>query len=181
MTFQAKSFYNAYIALEQIGGQTEEDLLLFIPTVVNGAFAVELILKAILANNKVKYENEHNLLSLFLLLPESFQAELICNLTKKASEYKDPEKFADELVLISNAFVDWRYAYENKPVPAFDTRFLSAFANAAVCTMLSHYNVMLERCDSVEKTDKEIEELIKDNREKCKKININKLQKKKAT
>ena len=179
LVFQAKSFYNAYIALEQISRQSEDNLLICIPTIVNGAFSIELTLKAILAKNKVKYENEHNLLSLFRLLPKAFQIELVGHLTQKAPEYEEPVKFIDELILISNAFVDWRYAFEDKPVPALDTRFLSAFANAAIWTMFSHYNVSLERCDTVEKTDDEIEEMFRENREQCKRINIDKLQKKK--
>lgn len=56
LVFQAKSFYNAYIALEQISRQSEDDLLLLIPTIVNGAFSCELTLKAILAKNKIEYE-----------------------------------------------------------------------------------------------------------------------------
>ena len=179
LVFQAKSFYNAYIALEQISRQSDDGLLLCIPTIVNGAFSCELTLKAILAKNKVRYDNEHNLLSLFELLPDSFQTELLGHLIQKAPEYKEPEKFADELILISNAFVDWRYAFEDKPVPALDTKFLSVFANAAIWTMFSHYNVSLEQCDSVEKTDESIEEMFRENRERCKRINIEKLQKKK--
>lgn len=179
LVYQAKSFYNAYIALEQIGRQAEDDLLLYIPTIVNGAFSCELTLKAILAKNKIKYDNEHNLLSLFELLPDSFQNELLGHLIQKAPEYKEAKKFVEELILISNAFVDWRYAFEDKPVPAFDTRFLSAFANAAIWTMFSHYNVSLERCDDTEKTDDEIEEMFRENRERCKRINIEKFRKKK--
>lgn len=179
LVFQAKSFYNAYIALEQISRQNDDEFFLFIPTIVNGAFSCELTLKAILAKNKIGYGKEHDLLSLFRLLPDSFQAELLEHLIQKAPEYKDTEKLADELILISNAFVDWRYAFEDKPVPALETRFLAAFANAAICTMFSHYNVSLERCDTVEKTDEEIEEMIMKNREQCKRINIEKLKKKK--
>ncbi|MBR6148761.1 MAG: HEPN domain-containing protein, partial [Lachnospiraceae bacterium] len=87
LVYQAKSFYNAYIALEQIGRQAEDDLLLYIPTIVNGAFSCELTLKAILAKNKIKYDNEHNLLSLFELLPDSFRNELLGHLIQKAPEY----------------------------------------------------------------------------------------------
>lgn len=178
LVFQAKSFYNAYIALEQISRQSEDDVLLLIPTIVNGAFSCELTLKAILAKNKIKYNNEHNLLSLFRLLPDSFQMELLDHLIQKAPEYKAMDKLVDELILVSNAFVDWRYAFEDKPVPAFNIRFLSAFANAAIWTMFSHYNVSLEHSDTVTKTDEEIEEMIRENREQCKKINIEKMQKK---
>ena len=179
LVFQAKSFYNAYIALEQISRQSEDDLLLLIPTIVNGAFSCELTLKAILAKNKIEYEKEHDLLSLFMLLPDSFRTELFGYMIQKAPEYKEPEKFADELILISNAFIDWRYAFEDKPVPALDTRFLSAFANAAIWTMFSHYNVSLEPCDTTEKTDEDVEDMFAKNRELCKRINIEKLQKKK--
>ena len=169
LVFQAKSFYNAYITLEQVSRQSEDDLLLYVPIIVNGAFSSELTLKAILTKNQIEYENEHNLLSLFELLPDSFRSELIEHLIQKAPEYKEPEKFVDELILISNAFVDWRYAFEDKPVPALDTRFLSAFANAAIWTMFSYYNASFERCDNVEKSDEEIEEMINENRELCKK------------
>ncbi len=44
--------------------------------------------------------------------------------------------------------------------------------------MLSHYNVSLERSETVTKTDDEIEEMIRENREQCKTINIEKMQKK---
>lgn len=178
LVYQAKSFYNAYIALEQLNRQSEDDLLYFVPTIVNGAFSCELILKAILAKNKIEYEKDHNLFSLFRLLPDSFRTELYEYFIKKAPEYREWDKFEDELILISNAFSDWRYAFENKPVPAFDTRFLAAFANAAIWTMFMHYNVSLVRSDTVEKSDDEIEEMFRENREKCRAINIKKLQKK---
>ena len=43
LVFQAKSFYNAYIALEQISRQSEDDLLLLIPTIVNGLFSDRIV------------------------------------------------------------------------------------------------------------------------------------------
>lgn len=175
LVFQAKSFYNAYIALDQINRQSEYDLLYTIPTIVNGAFSCELTLKAILVKNRIKYDNEHNLLSLFRLLPDPFQMEILDKLIQKAPEYRETGKIIDELILVSNAFVDWRYAFEDQPVPAFDLRFLSAFANAAIWTMFSHYNVSLVRTDTVTKTDDEIDEMIRENRERCKTINLKKL------
>ena len=178
LVYQAKSFYNAYIALEQIQQADENPLHYFVPMVVNGAFSIEITLKAILAKNNVVYENEHNLLVLFQLLPESFQRELFDHLVEKAPEYLDAKKCHDELILISNAFVDWRYSFEGKPVPAFDTRFLAAFANAAIWTMFSHYNVDLVPSSTKKKTDDEIEEMIRKNREECIKANLTKIQKK---
>lgn len=178
LVYQAKSFYNAYIALDQLSRDNSDTLLLLLaPLIVNGAFSIELTLKAILAKNQINYKNEHNLLILFQLLPKSFKEELWMHLIEKAPEYKDSEKCFNELVLISNAFVDWRYAFEGKPVPAIELRFLSAFANAAICTMFSHYNTDLVARDQTELND-EIEHKFQENREKCKEENIRKIRNK---
>lgn len=178
LVYQAKSFYNAYIALDQLSRDGSDTLLLlFAPLVVNGAFSVELTLKAILTKNQIEYKKEHNLLILFQMLPESFQQELRTYLIEKAPEYAEPEKGLDELILLSDAFIDWRYAFEGNPVPAIDLRFLSAFANAAICTMFSHYNAGLHPAAKT-KSDDEIEQKFRDNREKCKEINLKKIQKK---
>ena len=75
------------------------------------------------------------------------------------------------------AFVDWRYAFEEKPTPAIDLRFLSAFSNSAIRTMFAHYNTDLVPSAKVE-TDDEIERKFCENREKCKEINLKMIQKK---
>ena len=111
LIFQAKSFYNAYLNLERIDMQSG-DFLFTVPMLVNGAFSIELSLKAILTRNSISYKKEHNLLVLFRMLPEEFQCEVIGYLLEKAPEYKDMEKFTKEFVLVSNAFVDCRYAFE---------------------------------------------------------------------
>ena len=87
------------------------------------------------------------------------------------------EKGLDELILLSNAFVDWRYAFEGKPVPAIESRFLAAFANAAVHTMFSYYNADLLPATKAE-SNNEIEQRFHENREKCKEINLKMIQKK---
>lgn len=46
LIFQAKSFYNAYLNLERIDMQSG-DFLFTVPMLVNGAFSIELSLKAI--------------------------------------------------------------------------------------------------------------------------------------
>ena len=178
LVYQAKSFYNAYIALEQLSrADTEAELLCFVPMIVNGAFSVELTLKAILMKNQIKYEKEHNLYLLFQMLPESFQKEIVAHLVEKAPEYEDPAKRVEELILLSNAFVDWRYAFEERLVPAIESRFLAAFANAAIWTMFSHYNVDLITRAKAEMDD-EIDQKIRANREKCKAANLKMIQKK---
>lgn len=178
LVYQAKSFYNAYIELDQLSrNDSDALLLLFAPSVVNGAFSVELALKAILAKNQIEYGKEHNLLILFRMLPELFQQELWAYLIEKAPEYADFERGLNELILLSNAFVDWRYAFEGNPVPAIESRFLAAFANAAIRTMFSHYNTYLHPAAKTE-SDDAIEQKFRDNHEKCKEINLKKIQKK---
>ena len=165
LIYQAKAFYNAYIMFDQIKNE-EDPLLLSVPALVNGAFAVELTLKAILTKQKIEYKNEHNLKVLFDKLPLDIQKELWDFLEKKKPEYADYKKRETELIIMSDAFVKWRYCFEGEGAPAFDTSFLSAFANAAICTMFGlGYNVFLEARSPVpiEKYD-EIEKKFEDNR-----------------
>lgn len=165
LIYQAKSFYNAYIMLEQIKNE-EDPLLLYVPMLVNGAFAVELILKAILTKQKIEYKNEHNLKVLFDKLPLDIQKELWDFLEKKKPEYADSKKRETELIIMSDAFVKWRYCFEGNGAPAFDTSFLSAFANAAIYIMFHlGYNAFCESRSTVpiEKYD-EIEKMFEDNR-----------------
>ena len=59
----------------------------------------------------------------------------------------------------------------------FDTRFLAAFANAAILTMFSHYNVDLVPSTKIV-SDDEIEQKFHENRELCKKTNLQRIEKK---
>ena len=162
LVFQAKAFYNAFIVLER------QNLMMDIPrytapVLVNGAFSIELSLKAILAKNGVDYEKEHNLLILFQMLPQKFRDEILGFLIEKAPEYSDPDIFFDEFLLSSNAFVDWRYCFEKQP-PAIDRRFISALANASIRGMFTHYNVDLVERPSSGEISAEIEEKFENNR-----------------
>lgn len=74
--------------------------------------------------------------------------------------------------------MDWRYAFEGKQAPAFDKYYLFAFANAAICTMFSHYNVDIAPAVEIKKTDEEIEEMIHKNREAYLETNMKYIQKK---
>lgn len=165
IVYEAKSFYNAYINLERLNQECEDKMLLCIPMLVNGAFSIEVTLKAILVKQGIEYGKEHDLLILFEMLPEAIQNEIWSHLAEKAPEYADQERRTNELMLISNAFIDYRYVFEDKDVPAFDTRFLSAFANAAIWTMFSlGYNLFITPVTN-EKTEQEIDDMIKNNRE----------------
>ena len=102
LAYSAKSFYNAYIALDQLE-PPQDELLLYIPKLVNGAFATELIIKAILVEQDIPYNNEHNLKILFEKLPMEIQKRVWQFLTQKASEYADVEKRENELLLTTNS------------------------------------------------------------------------------
>ena len=179
LVYQAKSFYNAYIALEQL--KTDDEILLLVPKLVNGAFSVELIIKAILVEQDISYNNEHNLKILFEKLPLDIQNKIWGYLEEKAPEYSDETKRTYELLLMSDAFVQWRYCYEGKSAPAFDARFLSAFANAAIRTMFNlGYNASFVKSEIEVSSDvyDDIDKKIEDNRSECMKSNIEKIRKK---
>lgn len=144
LIYQAKSFYNAYIALSQLQGHSD-DLLLFIPEIVNGALSVELTLKAILVEQNIPYGHEHNLKVLFDKLPEEIQNKVWFYIARKNPAYSDTVKCENELLLMSEAFVQWRYYFEKQLATSFDSNFLFAFANAAIIVMFDlGYNVELK-------------------------------------
>ena len=141
LIYQAKSFYNAYLALEPLMPAGDE-LLFMAPKFVNGAFSIELTLKAILGEQGIPYGNEHNLKLLFDKLPTDIQNRVWSYLKTKVPEYSDISKCETELILISEAFVQWRYYHEGNGVPTFDALFLSAFANAIIFVMFDlGYNI----------------------------------------
>lgn len=164
LVHQAKSFYNAYIALEQIGDPVDSPMLLLVPRLVNGAFAVEVTLKAILTEQGIDYAKEHNIKVLFDLLPKDIQNDFWDFLTSKKPEYADTQKREKELVIMSDAFVKWRYCFESNNPPAFDSNFLSAFANAAIYMMFHlGYNVSFQPVDLPE-SEEDIEKKYENNR-----------------
>lgn len=149
--YQAKSFYNAYINLERIHAQAG-GLSFFAPMAINGAFAIEITIKAILLNLNIPFEKEHNLAVLFNLLPEEVQNEIWNWVKEKTPEYADEEKRNEELILISEVFKQCRYIYEFD-IPPFDTRFLSSFANATIGVMFKlglNVDFELTDCDESE-------------------------------
>lgn len=177
LIFQAKSFYNAYIALEHLDASSDKPLLFVTPMLVNGAFSIELGLKAILVKNNIDYAKEHNMFVLFNLLPECYQYEILNYIIEKTPEYKDPQKFGDEFLLISNVFVDWRYCFE-KSAPAVDIRFISAFANASIRCLLAHYNVDLVEITDNDETEAEIDDKFARNRKQYIETNLSYIRKK---
>ena len=182
LVYQAKSFYNAYIALEQLKAE-EDELLYLVPRLVNGAFSAELIIKAILIEQNIPYSNEHNLKILFDKLPADIQNRIWEFLTLKAPEYSDITKCETELLIMSDAFVQWRYCFEGSP-PAFDSRFLSAFTNALIFVMFDlGYNVFFSKLNNAFTQEKyaDIDKMFEDNRKNFITVNQEKIQKKRGT
>lgn len=90
----------------------QENAIQYVPPyIVNGAFSIELALKSILCENKVDYKREHNLYQLFRLLPNTFQNEIKLVFEQLDLSY-DMGNFDKDFVLISDSFVEWRYAFE---------------------------------------------------------------------
>ena len=76
-----------------------------IPSIICGAFSVELALKAILYNEGVDCKG-HPLLALMNKLPAKVQNEIQMSLAKEWPDYDQQLKNCDK------AFVDWRYVHE---------------------------------------------------------------------
>lgn len=87
------------------------------------------------------------------------------------------KKTSKEFVLVSNAFVDCRYAFEGV-APSFDFRFLAALANASIRGLLAHYDVKLVPMEEKPMTDAELDKVMEDNRQQFIEKNINYIAKK---
>lgn len=137
LNYEAGSFLTAYINLAILHSQSTTPIFL-IPMVVNGAFSAELTLKALLKHYDIEYGTTHNLLHLFMLLPTDVSCEIVNRSMDAAPVYRDWNNWKEQLILISNVFEEWRYAYETKHSIVIDTNFLQAFAQAASKTLTAH-------------------------------------------
>jgi len=95
---------------------------LLIPGVVCLAFSIELGIKAMLRSSG-KPPKSHNLVTLFKLLPQPIQDQVVaaCGAPREA--------FDAALGAAANAFEEWRYVYEMEN-PSIDLAFMSALADA---------------------------------------------------
>ena len=105
-----------------------DNVYYFMPAIVNLAFSVELFLKANI-DNKVKV---HCLDDLLKLLPDGEQKAIIQITIKQFEVYTNEiiteEQFWKYLAEARNAFVDWRYFYENSQ--SINPTFLFSLATA---------------------------------------------------
>ncbi len=107
----AKGFLSAADVIRQLG---KDALKLFTyyayPLSVNAAFACELFLKALLTLEGIEYKKLHLLSELFSNLPESTKITI-----KKEFANSGSKESVDGLIMTySNAFVEWRYPFDDE-------------------------------------------------------------------
>lgn len=111
MGYNFYSFYQTWVLLdEKVNLFPVNDYT--IPWIVNGAFACEIGIKYILLQNQVEYKKEHLLHELFNLLPDTHKIEILSDLALKYPECSW-EQFNQEILLLSDAFCNFRYFYEH--------------------------------------------------------------------
>lgn len=120
-----ESFYSAWRLLDdKIDFKTISDYTL--PWIVNGAFACEIGMKYILSRNGISISKVHLLHVLFNHLPNNDKAAIWDRL-KSSYSYQD-DYINDSILLISNAFNNFRYSYER--TLSIDMDFAANFFNA---------------------------------------------------
>lgn len=119
-----------------------------IPGIVCLAFSIELGLKAILVGCE-KPANGHELLDLFERLPTEDKTE-IERLTVGNSDC-----FIEQISLVSNAFVKWRYLYEHPGWSNISVEFLMQLHTAVDQVAQRYVDVQRAKliADSLAKTD----------------------------
>lgn len=157
LAFQAKIFYETFVVLRQMISGENGLVRYYVPYIVNGAFSAELALKSILTENEITYKKEHNLLKLFFLLPKEFGDEIISRFILLYPTYNQ-ENLSVDMVLLSDAFTDWRYSYEGNVAP-MDTKFADSFITAIAKTLEAHYNVDYVKCEGGGISEEEFDKL----------------------
>lgn len=95
-----------------------------IPGIVCLAFSIELAFKSILLAVS-KPTSGHKLDQLFQRLPAAEQHEVILE------SGVDTQSFHENLALVANAFVEWRYIYERPGAHSISEQFLQMLSHAA--------------------------------------------------
>ena len=117
------------------------------PFLVNKSFACEVYLKFLLGDFKIDFsdlkgKNGHNLSKLYDKLPINVKNELLKFLQSKGTQTN--EKLLTKLNSVSQAFIEWRYIYENFDGISADYSFLNDFCDFLdmYCQkmILSHYH-----------------------------------------
>lgn len=111
MSFNYNGFYDTWCILDKKIDLMSVDIYT-IPWIVNGSFACELGLKYILSINNVEFKREHRLHKLFELLPDNDKMAIFNDICEKLPNYSN-EQLIREILLVSDAFCNFRYAHEH--------------------------------------------------------------------
>lgn len=148
-----QSFYNAFLLLYKKFNEKDfegnSDVFYFFPCVVNGALSAELALKSILYSEKIPYEKNHDLHGLFQLLPEKYQNEIVCRILQLNSTY-NMDNFEKDFSFFAQAFMDFRYSYEE--IPQLNMSGTFEFIQAIGMTHMAHFPVVLKSGKATEQT-----------------------------
>lgn len=133
---EAKKFLTSANHLSQISTQymcsdnSDENTLSvssLMSSIVIYALSIEVGLKSLIKMGNNKYGNEHDLKKLFNKLSEDLRSNVISEL----SEERLKVNFESYLEENKNAFIEWRYSYEEQSVRA-SSDFLKAFSEAII-------------------------------------------------
>lgn len=111
MSFNFNGFYQTWLMLDEKVKNDKTDCYL-IPWIVNGAFACEVGIKYILAQNQIGLKKEHLLHELYNFLPDKHKVEISKDLYEQCPGYTR-EHINQEILLLSDSFCNFRYSYEN--------------------------------------------------------------------
>lgn len=114
-----------------------------IPWIVNGAFACEVGIKYILQQNNIEFDKIHLLHELFNLLPKKHKEEISKELYERNPSYT-PEQLNQEILLLSDAFCNFRYFYEK--TSAINLTFFRAWCIAIYKQVGLYPSYMLAEC-----------------------------------
>ena len=134
----------ADLALDKFRHDTADIEWYSTPAVVNSAFACEVYLKALLKYYDIPIKKEHKIKELYEMLPEEARDWIKPTVMNQCGRWTD--QWGHELLEnISNAFIEWRYSYEQdwskSSIMHIDVGFLSAFRNVLreACSQLFYH------------------------------------------
>lgn len=149
-------FHQAWRLIDNAFDSNYPEQGLMLPWVVNGAFTCELGLKYMLATKDIPYGRTHLLHELISLLPDEQRLPIMTAIQQ--TYFMDTEEaINDKIRMLSNAFEDFRYAYEQKAI--VDIAFARIVFEAIIrqtCTLPTYKLTEIEADeDTVEKLEQE--------------------------
>lgn len=154
--YEFSSFYQAWRLIDNAFDSKNPEQGLMLPWVVNGAFTCELGLNYMLATKGIPYGRTHLLHELINLLPDEQRLPIMTAIQQ--TYFMDTEEAIDDKIrMLSNAFEDFRYAYEQKAI--VDIAFARIVFEAIIrqtCTLPTYKLTEIEADeDTVEKLEQE--------------------------